>query len=171
MVDTGKARLRNLLAFLLTGILAVWVGGSIVVDALVVPSAFRHLPRKYAVEIGQVLFHRFNYVECLLGIAAVLLSFAIARQGWRTVRAHRTATGLVLFMTLVALAFLLLLTPAIASKVETLTDRGIDWGNPRMMPPERAALRTLHTIYGALDLLKIAAGVGVFWLLAKRGPR
>ena len=171
-MDRPKAaRIRNLLAFGLHLLLAVWVGGSIVIDAAVVPTTFRHLPRVHAVQLGSHLFLGFNYIECLVGIVAILFAATLGRRGWRTVRAHRWAVGLLLGMALISLLFLLWLTPAIAGKVEALTESGLNWSDKTVVPPDREALLTLHTTYGLLDILKILAGIGVFWLLARRGPR
>ena len=168
MTETAETRVRTLLVFLVTLFLAVWIGGTLVVDALVVPSVFGLLPRADAVDLGQAVFQRFNFLESLLCAASLLLAFALGRTGWGTRKRHMGATLLLLGMTLLSLVFLLGLTPMIVAKVEALRASGVDLNNRDEMPPEREALRTIHTVYAGLDFLKIVAGAVVFWLLAGR---
>ena len=168
MTETAETRVRTLLVFLVTLFLAVWIGGSLVVDAMVIPSIFGLLPRVDAIDVGQAVFQRFNFLESLLGAATLLLAFALGRTGWGTRRRHLAATLVLLGMTLLSLVFLLGLTPAIIAKVQALRAAGVDLTGTDDMPPDRRALGTIHTIYAVLDLLKIVGGAVVFWLLAGR---
>lgn len=163
-----RARTSNWLAFLLTAILAVWVGGSVAVDAAVVPGAFRILERDDAVKLGVRLFATFNFVECILGAVAVPLALVFGLRGWGSRIRHRAATGILLGMTLLAVTFLLILTPAITGRVEELQQTGFDFSDETAMPTARRSLRALHTLYAALDATKILAGFAVLWLLATR---
>jgi uncharacterized membrane protein len=170
MTPTTAARRHDLLAFLLTVCVAVWIGGGILVVAVVLPTAFDAsvLPRNHAAEFGSALFPRMNLLEGGVGAAAVLLSAFLGCAGWGTARRHRLATGLVLLMTLIVVVFLLLLTPAIVAKIEKLLDDGVDLSDPDRRPPERVQLGRLHRIYAILDVVKLLAGVTVLWLLASR---
>lgn len=168
MSPAAEARILTVLAFLVTAILSVWIGGSVIVDSLVVPTAFESLPREDAADVGRAIFHRFNFAECLLGAAAVLLSFAMGRIGWGTKRRHLTATVVLNAMTVIALVYLLVLTPAIVDRLEELRDAGVNLDDETQMPPERVALRQVHAAYGALEVLKVLGGVAVLWLLASR---
>jgi Domain of unknown function (DUF4149) len=159
---------RGLLAFLLTLFLAVWVGGSILTDLILIPGAFRTIPREHAMVFGAAAFAHVNLLECLLGAASVLIAFVFGRAGWGTLRRHWTATFLLLGMTAFSLLFLLYLTPYITSKAEALLKMGIDLDDLTIIPPEREDLHTAHMIYALLDGLKIAAGVAVLWLLSSR---
>ena len=171
MTRKRNPRLEGLSAFALTSMLAVWVGGSIVIDAAVVPTVFEQLPRQQAADLGGILFYRWNFAESILGILTVFLATAMGRAAWGTPRRHVTATAILSAMTLVVLAFLLALTPAITSKIETLKTMAVDLADRTAMPPERQAMHTLHTLYAALDVAKILAGLAVIYLLATRRPR
>jgi hypothetical protein len=171
MVPRASQRQEDLAAFGLTLILAVWIGGSAVVDAAVVPSAFEMLPRGEAADLGATLFHRWNFVEGIAGILTVFLATTMGRGAWGSPRRHMTATAILLAMTLLVLGFLFLLTPAITSRLTELKEANVDLANPQAMPPTRREMHTLHTIYAALDVAKILAGFTVMWLLATKRPR
>ena len=70
-----------------------------------------------------------------------------------------------------AAALLVLFTPAIAHRWGELVGGDVDLENLADQPPARAELRTLHTIYAGLDVVKILCGIGVLWLLATRRQR
>ncbi len=159
---------RRFLAFFLTTFMALWVGGSILTDLVLIPTAFRMLPREHAVTLGAEAYRQLNILECLLGAASVLIAFAFGRLGWGTMRRHRIATSLTLGMTVIALVFLLYLTPYITGKAEGLLTAGVDLSDPTLMPPDREDLHTAHLIYALLDGLKISAGIAIFWLLSTR---
>ncbi|MHC4473391.1 MAG: DUF4149 domain-containing protein [Planctomycetota bacterium] len=171
MTPAAEVRILTILAFLVTVIVAIWIGGSVTVDALVVPSLFDLLSREQAGDVGGAFFQRWNFAECLLGAAAVLLAFAMGMAGWRTRRRHLTGTGLLLVMTLIALVFLLVLTPAMDKKWESLKELGVNVNDPEDTGQEREAFRSLHRLYAMLDVLKILGGFAVFWLLAGRKPQ
>jgi uncharacterized membrane protein len=168
MARSPRNRRSDWLAFLLTAILAVWVGGSVAVDTAVVPGAFRILDRNEAVEFGTRLFRTLNFTESILGAVAVPIALLLGLRGWGSLTRHRAATGILLGMTLVAVLFLLVLTPAITGKVDQLRAMLIDFEDETAMPPEREAIRSMHTLYAALDGVKILAGFTVLWLLATR---
>lgn len=164
-------RTRLVVAAALNLVLAVWVGGSVAVDAIVVPIGLEALPRMRFVEFGGALFHRLNFVECIFGAVGALLAFSLGRVGWGTRLRHLFATGALFGMTLLVLFFLLYLTPAMLDRVHDLVGMGVDFTNPADMPPERAAFRTFHAVYSALDVAKILTGGAVLWLLATRPGR
>ncbi|MEN8148468.1 MAG: DUF4149 domain-containing protein [Planctomycetota bacterium] len=169
----SPSRRLDLLAFLTTVCVGVWVGGGIVVGAVALPIVFDDsiLPRDRAADFGVALFPRMNLFEGVLGAIAVLSCALLGRAGWGTARRHRIATGAVLTMTLIVVVFLLFLTPAIVAKIEKLRADGVDLSDRANMPPDRVALGRLHRIYAGLDLVKLIAGIAVLWLLATRRRR
>lgn len=171
MTADEHPRAQPILAFLLTIAVAIWVGGSLIVDFAVVPTVFEHLGRRDAGNVGVVLFARMNRLEGLLGAASVLLAAAMGRTAWGGRTRHITATALVVGMTVVAVMFLVYFTPAIVHRWTELVSTGMDLENLDNQPPARAELRTLHRVYAGLDVLKILAGVAVLWLLATRRQR
>ena len=171
MTDDVHPRAQPVLAFLLTIAMAIWVGGSIMVDFAVVPTVFDQLSRRDAGDVGIVLFAKINHLESVLGAASILLAFAMGRSAWGTRTRHITATSLVVGMTVIAVIFLVLFTPAIGHRWTELVSSGVDLQDPADRPPARAELRTLHTIYAGFDVLKILAGIGILWLLATRRQR
>ena len=173
-MPSSPARKRlDLVAFLLTVCMGIWIGGSIVVGAVAVPTAFDVdvLPRDHAADYGAALFPKLNLLEGVIGATAVLLSAFLGRAGWGTARRHVTATSLVIGMTLLVMVFLLFLTPSIVTSIEQVRADGIDLNDTARMTPERERLGLMHRIYRGLDLLKITAGVAVLWLLASRRSR
>ena len=171
MTDDVHPRAQPVLAFLLAIAMAIWVGGSIMVDCAVVPTVFDQLSRRDAGDVGIVLFAKINHLESVLGAASILLAFAMGRSAWGTRTRHITATSLVVGMTVIAVIFLVLFTPAIGHRWTELVSSGVDLQDPADRPPARAELRTLHTIYSGFDVLKILAGIGVLWLLVTRRQR
>ena len=159
---------RHVLLFFFTLFTAVWVGGSILTDLVLIPGAFRSLARNDAIAFGADAFGRVNFLECILGASAILIAFALGRSGWGTPARHRLAVSLACSMTAISLAFLLFLTPAIIYRVKELLASGFDFADLGENPPERASLRTIHHVYVALDAAKILCGIGLFWLLASR---
>lgn len=171
MPETERQKSRPILAFLLTVIVAVWVGGSVIVDVTVIPSAFDHLARRDAAEVGATIFSKMNRQEGILGVAALLIAFGMGREAWGTQRRFVLATSLLLAMTAVAVAFLIFFTPALVEKWEAVLHSGVNVEDTSAMTEERTALRALHTVYGVLDVLKILAGTWVLFLIATRRPR
>jgi len=173
MAASPARRRLDLLAFLLTVCMCIWIGGGVVVGTVAVPTVFDRevLPRDHAADLGAALFPKMNMLEGVIGAVAVLLSAFLGRAGWGTARRHAAATVLVLSMTLLVMVFLLFLTPAIVAGVERLRADGIDLNDVTRMSPEREGMRTLHRIYVGLDLAKLAAGFVVLWLLASRRSR
>ncbi len=171
MRDRSVFWLPTLYAFGLALVLCVWVGGSLLTDFFVVPEGFRTLPRDDAIAFGRRIFERWNFIECFLGALGILFAFGMGRAGWGTARRHWTATGLLAGMTVLSMAFLMVLTPLIIGKVEILIENGIEFSDLSQMPPEREALRTVHSIYMILDALKILFGFTALWLYANRRER
>ncbi len=166
-----KLTTRRLLAFGLTTCFAVWVGGSVMTDVVMIPIAFRVLPREQAIIFGAEAFRQLNIIESMLGAATVLMTFAFGRPGFGTRRRSIVALCLNLAMTLCALIFLLYLTPYITARAEALVHAGVDLDDLTFMPPDRVKLRDIHIVYALLDGLKISAGVALLWLLSTRRSR
>jgi len=131
-------------------VLGLWLGGSLVLDLLVVPSlsAAGMMSASGFASAGYELFGIFNHLE-LLAAATVLSGFwAIAQQG----RA-RLATVAIAAMVLVCVAFsTYVLTPQMGA-----TALPLDWltGEPTGMP---AGMVSMHVGYWANEALKLAGG-------------
>ena len=139
MTDDVHPRAQPVLAFLLTIAMAIWVGGSVMVDFAVVPTVFDQLSRRDAGDVGIVLFAKINRLESVLGAASILLAFAMGRSAWGTRTRHITATSLVVGMTVIAVIFLVFFTPAIGHRWTELVSSGVDLRNPADRPPATTA--------------------------------
>jgi hypothetical protein len=173
MSDSPARKRLNLLAFLLTVCMGLWIGGGVVIGAVALPTVFHPgvMPRESAADFGVAIFPKMNLLEGVIGAVSVLLAAFLGRTGWGTARRHVVATGLVIGMTVIVLVFLLFLTPTIIANIEKLRADGVDLNDTAQVTPERERMRTTHRIYGALDVAKLLAGFGVLWLLASRRSR
>jgi hypothetical protein len=163
--------LRVLCAAVLLLVLALWVGGSAVVDFLALPQVFARMARADAAEFGNALFRRWNLVETICGAVGVLAAFTMGRVAWGTARRHLMATSLLATMTFIALLSLLYLTPSITEHVAALKQAGVDLADLTRMPPERVSLRRLHAVSMIAESAKLLFGVLALLLFAARRPR
>ena len=139
--------------------IALWVGGMAALDFIDAPLRFSTsaISRNQAVALGQAVFARFNGVEAALGIVAL----AAALAG----RSARWTVAIVALMLVLVLVQTLYLTPEI-----TRLASGLDFVNRTPGDPRYAAIRSLHTIYAAVEIAIFAGGIAVLagWAVLHR---
>lgn len=119
--------------------LAIWVGGTIVLGALVAPALFRALPRPQAGSIFGPTLRKFARLR-LVALVATMIAAGVKHAIW-----ERTATvwislrwAALLFMAAAALYELAFLEPALEARRVRLTPEMAD------DHPERRAFNALH---------------------------
>ncbi len=141
---------------------ALWVGGMAALDFIDAPLRFATavLSRNQAVALGQAVFTRFNRVEVVCGLVA-LAAAAVARSARWTL----TVTALMLALVLMQTFYL---TPEI-----TRLAAGLDFVNRTPGDPRYAVIRSLHSVYAAVEITIFAGGIAVLagWAIAARGAR
>jgi Domain of unknown function (DUF4149) len=135
----------------LSFVLALWLGGSLVLDLLVMPTLYRTGMMSTAsfASAGEALFLAFNSGEIIM--AAIVLVAILARRQDRDWEAHLSLGGLGLPLGLCAIALLYRygLTPQMGGLGIQL-----DWLTPATMP---SAMLWLHASYWLLESLKLAS--------------
>jgi uncharacterized membrane protein len=141
---------HRLLAFLL----AFWLGGSLMLDLLVMPTLYRMGMMQTAsfASVGEALFSAFNEFELIF--AAIVLSSVLAHRNNEEMEAHHSLGGLGLPILLlgIVMIFRYALTPLMAGLGVQL-----DWLTVSEMP---ASMNWFHVGYWGLEMVKIA-GLGV----------
>lgn len=134
--------------------LAVWIGGTLVLGALVAPALFRELPRQQAGGIfGQVLrrFARLRVVALLVTLVAAAVKYAI----WET--------GAMLWIG-VRWAALLFMAAALVYEIGSL-ERSLEARRVHLTPdmpeddPQRRAFNALHRRAEGLMKASLVAAV------------
>jgi hypothetical protein len=138
---------------------ALWVGGMAALDFIDAPLRFTTpgISRNQAVALGQAVFVRFNRVEVALGITAVAAAAAARSARW--------TLAVTVFMLVLVAVQTFYLTPEITGLAA-----GLDFVNRTPGDPRYAAIRSLHNLYAALELVIFAGGVVVLaaWTAAGR---
>jgi hypothetical protein len=138
---------------------ALWIGGMAALDFIDAPLRFATpaLSRNQAVALGQAVFARFNQVEVACGIVALAAAVAARSARWTVV-----VTALMLALVLVQTFYL---TPEI-----TRLAAGLDFVNRAPGDPRYAAIRLLHSLYAAVEIVVFGGGVAVLagWALLGR---
>lgn len=129
---------------------ALWVGGMAALDFVDAPLRFATpaLSRNQAVALGQAIFVRFNRIEVICGIVALAAAAAARSARWTIV-----VTALMLALVLVQTVYL---TPEI-----TRLAAGLDFVNRTPGDPRYAAIRSLHSVYAAVEIAVFAGGIAV----------
>jgi uncharacterized membrane protein len=145
-------------AVLRTLAVALWIGGMAALDFVDAPLRFATpaLSRNQAVVLGQAIFVRFNRIEVVCGIVALAAAAAARSARWTVV-----VTALMLALVLVQTVYL---TPEI-----TRLATGLDFVNRTPGDPRYAAIRSLHSIYAAVEIAVFAGGIAVLarWALVR----
>jgi hypothetical protein len=137
---------------LLGWILAFWLGGSLLLDLVVMPVMYRSgmmSSASFAV-VGYTLFKTFNQLEMIC--AALVMAAVLVRRHDRQMEAHLSLGGLVLPMVLliVAMLYSYWLTPQMSA-----IGLNLDWFSPPEVP---GMMNVLHLSYWALEVVKLTAG-------------
>ncbi len=140
--------------------LAVWVGGIAALDFVEAPLRFASgiIDRNQAVGLGQMVLTRWIRVEWALGGIVLVASLIAASPGW--------SIWLIAVMLAVVTVQGGYLAPAI-----THLAQGLDFVQRTAHDPRYATIRHLHTLFGALELLVLAAGVTVLAAAVRPGRR
>ncbi len=136
---------------------ALWIGGMAALDFLDAPARFALLDRNEAVRLGQVMFERFNRVEIVLALLALLAAWVARSARW--------TIGLTVLMFVLIVVQAAYLTPGISHLAQ-----GLDFVHRVPGDPRYAAIQPLHTAYAVLEVLIFVAGVVVLSAWA-RGTR
>lgn len=121
----------------------VWLGIVVGVSFLATPIKFtaESLTRPVALDVGRATFHLLNQIECILTLVLVALVWRSAQRA-QTARPVAALVGLVAVIV-VAQTFWLL--PELDARVESIID-GVE-PSPSI----------LHTVFGVLEVAKVAA--------------
>ncbi|MBE9028419.1 DUF4149 domain-containing protein [filamentous cyanobacterium LEGE 11480] len=136
---------------LLGFVLAFWLGGSALLDFVVMPTLYTAgmMDSTSFASAGESLFLTFNSLEMILG--AIVVAAVLAHRHEPNIEAHRSlgGLGLPLLMLSIAMLFRYLLTPQMAAMGVQL-----DWMTKPVMPD---GMMLMHMGYWVLETVKLAA--------------
>jgi uncharacterized membrane protein len=105
--------------------LALWLGGLVVLGAVVAPTVFRIVPAPTSADAMTVVFRRFDVIA--MGAAAVaLVSEVLLARGRRTTRSDLARVAAIVIAAVLAIVEALWLSPAIAALHRAGAIRGLD---------------------------------------------
>ncbi len=122
--------------------------------------ATRDLLRYLSSELNRLYFQIWNVAQVAIGVATLWLIGGFRRTGLSDL-----AVKGVIAMLAVVVLMLAYLTPSIVT-----LGRELDFVPRDPPPPGMSRFWVLHAAYTSLEMLKLAAGLGVAWLIA-RDPR
>ncbi len=139
--------------------LALWLGGSLVLDLVVMPSLYwtGMMKEPMFMEAGTFLFGVFNRVELLLAGLTLTGLFATVYQHEISPKLQRGLVGLGLLLLSVVMVQTYGLTPSMVNLGASLT-----W--PTVVPAVPAGMDQLHGLYFALETVKLLAGALILGL-------
>ena len=124
--------------------------------------AARELLRYLSSELNRLYFQMWNVAQIVLGVAALWLS----RRSAAGPKADGPASKIIVGMLAIVVLMLVYLTPAIVS-----LGRELDFVPREPAPPGMSRFWVLHAAYTSLEMLKLALGLLVAGLIARRdGP-
>ena len=133
--------------------------------------AARDLLRYLSSELNRLYFQMWNVAQLVLGVVALWLVAGSTRQDPAYVTGPGragpfgpAAKGVIAMLAIVVL-MLVDLTPAIVN-----LGRELDFVPRDPPPPGMSRFWVLHAAYTSLEMLKLVAGLGVAWVIA-RDPR
>ncbi len=133
--------------------LALWLGGSALLDFIVMPTLYftGMMDSSNFASAGESLFLTFNNLEIILG--AIVLAAVLAHRHEPNIEAHRSlgGLGLPLVMLTVALLYRYLLTPQMAG-----IGLQLDWMVDSTIP---ASMMMMHAGYWLMEGVKLTAGI------------
>ena len=144
-------------------LLAVWLGGLIVIDFVETPARFRvaAINRNQVVAVGREVFAAFNRTEAAIGAPLVAAGALLAGRAPVVSPKPFAGVGCVAVMWLAALAQCFWARPRMSAATE-----GLDFVERRPGDARFEAFRRWHQTYVALDLLKLALGLAALGLWA-----
>jgi Domain of unknown function (DUF4149) len=133
-------------------VLAFWVGGSLMLDTIVMPTLYMAgmMDSSSFASAGEALFLNFNQVELFLG--SIVLTAVLVHRHNPTMEAHQSlgGWGLPLVMLVIAMIDRYGLTPQMGGMGMQL-----DWVEPEPMP---LVMQIMHVGYWGLEMVKLGAG-------------
>ncbi len=141
--------------------LAVWLGGLIVIDFVETPARFRvrAIDRNQVVAVGREVFAALNRMEAFIGLFLLIVSALLAGRASPVSNKPLVAAISVGAMWVVALLQYFWATP----RMSALT-KNLDLVKRRPNDARFDLLRRWHKTYVALDLVKIALGLSALGL-------
>jgi uncharacterized membrane protein len=137
---------------LLGSILAVWLGGSLLLDFVVMPVMYGSgmMGEAGFASVGYTLFRTFNQLEIIC--AALVMATVLVRRHDRQMEAHLSLGGLLLPLALliVAMLYSYWLTPQMSA-----IGLNLDWFSPTEVP---GMMNVLHLSYWTLEVVKLTVG-------------
>ena len=121
--------------------------------------AARELLRYLSSELNRLYFQMWNVAQVVLGVGALWLS----RPSAAGAKADGLALKSIVAMLAIVVLMLVYLTPAIVS-----LGRDLDFVPREPAPPGMSRFWVLHAAYTSLEMLKLALGLLVAGLLARR---
>lgn len=133
-------------------VLALWVGGSALLDFVVMPTLYvaGMMDSSSFASAGATLFLTFNHLEMLLG--AIVVASVLAHRHEPKVEAHRSlgGFGLPLLMLAIVMLYRYFLTPQMAG-----LGLSLDW---LVETPVPSSMALMHLGYWVLEATKLTAG-------------
>ena len=141
--------------------LAVWLGGLIVIDFVETPARFRvrAINRNQVVAVGREVFAALNRMEAVIGLSLIIVSALLVSRAEFVPPKSRAALISVGVMWLVALAQYFWARPRMSAATE-----GLDLVKRRSKDPRFDTLRRWHKTYVALDFVKMGLGLAALGL-------
>jgi len=121
--------------------------------------AAREFLRYLSSELNRLYFQMWNVAQIVLGVAALWL----ARRSAAGAKADGPASKIIVGMLAIVVLMLVYLTPAIVS-----LGRELDFVPREPAPPGMSRFWVLHAAYTSLEMLKLALGLLVAGLIARR---
>lgn len=142
--------------------LALWFGGSLVLDLVVMPSLYEAgmMTEPGFASIGYLTFERFNHVELLF--AAVTLTGVLVLERTRHFFGRQTRKAIILSIVLlgIALTYTYFLTPQMSAL-------GMSVGAMEPVEELPGVMASMHQGYWILEMLKLASA-GILLRLCAR---
>ena len=144
-------------AQIITLSLALWVGGSLVLDFVVMPSLMDAgmMTSPDFATAGFVTFERFNHLELLAAAATLTGVLAISKHNHGFGTATRSATVLAGLLLAITLLYTYLLTPQMSA-----LGLNLNLFDPQVVIP--SGMNAMHVSYWSLEAVKLTVAG---WLL------
>jgi uncharacterized membrane protein len=139
--------------------LALWVGGLVVLGAIVAPTVFRIVPAPTSADAMTVVFRRFDVIALAAAAAALVCEVLFARRV-RSSRIDRVRGAAIVMAAILAIVEAVWLSPAIEALHRAGAIRGLD--------APGLALERLHRLAETAAKGELVLLLGVLVLLVRR---